>query len=73
MNKKYLDLMNDLIKIVDKLDKLNSADNSATEKDNNFINQLVIITKSYYFDSNDKIKLVIKDATTNSIYETNEI
>lgn len=73
MNKKYLDLMNDLIKIVDKLDKLNSADNSATEKDNNFINQLVIITKSYYFDSNDKIKLIIKDATTNSIYETNEI
>lgn len=72
MNKKYIKLMNDLIKIVDQLNDINSHDTTATEKDNNFINHLVIITKNYYFDSDDKIKLVINDSTTNNIYETNE-
>lgn len=73
MNKKYIKLMDDLVKIVDQLNDINSHDNTATEKDNNFINHLVIITKNYYFDSEDKIKLIIKDSITNEIYETNEI
>ena len=59
MNKKYIPLMEKLIKIVDELDKINSHDNTATEKDNDFINHLVIITKNYYFDDADKITLKI--------------
>lgn len=65
MNKKYLSKIEELIKIVNDLDKLNSEDKTATEKDNNFINHLVIITKNYYFDDEEKIKLVITEQNGN--------
>lgn len=64
MNKKYLPLMEKLIKIVDELDKLNSADNSANEQDDDFINNLCIITKSYYFNDERKINVIVNDKET---------